>query len=168
MNWDKFNPLNNFLPNMDNKNSVVSGIDDYVQNMLSQYLGNMTNPNEQQEQREEPANQEVVGSQPNSNRSKPNPTLSLVTIEPNVIEIHGFIIIQLEIPDYEDINHVTIEYNTTKVIISGFHQHDSITIKLPSLVRNKAGKALYKDGILEISLAKQEEEFMNQLSIKRK
>ncbi|MBU9712329.1 Hsp20/alpha crystallin family protein [Evansella tamaricis] len=205
MFWNKFDPVKHFLPKLDDKKNMTNGIDTYVQNMLSQYLGNIGNPLEEQAKQdhesssgngeETSANNEQVHSSSqqtdhnqSSNQSFTNnnsdsfisqaeaqattnnqafPAPS-ITPQTRIIEIHGFIIIQILIPKHIDINDIDVQHDSTKVVIKGFPTSKPFEIKLPDLVRKKASRAIYKKNILEIRLLKHEDEYLHSIPIRRK
>ncbi|MDQ0253593.1 HSP20 family molecular chaperone IbpA [Evansella vedderi] len=85
-----------------------------------------------------------------------------------VIELHGFIIIQILIPKHIDINDINVEHDATRIVVSGFPSGEPFEIKLPNLVRSKGGKAIFKKNILEIRLVKHEDDHLHPIPIRRK
>lgn len=171
MDWKSFDPLKSFLPKINPaENNMVPGIDEYIQKVLSQYLGAAGIGQPAGDNTGEPENREP----PSYPEEEVSPKSAIEDDnarepKPKLIDIHGFIIIQLEIPTYIDVNHLYAEYDSTKVVITGLYPDDEpLEIRLPYLVRRKAGKAIFKQNILEIRLIKHEDEHMVQLPIRRK
>ncbi|UTR09020.1 hypothetical protein MM300_13920 [Evansella sp. LMS18] len=171
MDWKSFDPLKSFLPKINPaENNMVPGIDEYIQKVLSQYLGSAGIGQPAGGNTDEAENPEQP-SRPVAEESPPVPAEEVIQQEPKpkLIDIHGFIIIQIEIPSYIDVNHLNVDYDSTRVVITGLYPDDEpLEIRLPYLVRRKAGKAIFKKNILEIRLIKQEDEHMVQLPIRRK
>ena len=160
---------------MNSGNNMVPGIDEYIQNVLAQSLGaaGIGKTEQSEETKESEDNNPSAGEPPVSEvteerKDEREPEVH-TTLKPKIIEIHGFIIVRIKIPEYIDINHLNIEYDSTRLVISGFSQtEDPIEIMLPFLVRRRAGKAIFRKNILEIRLIKHEDDHMIQIPIRRK
>jgi len=84
-----------------------------------------------------------------------NPVEQEKKIKEYLFETHENIYIRIPIPDQQHIRNIKIYYTLDKCVIEGpFFPDSPHTIALPTVVKRKGAKALYKDGTLEIKLPK--------------
>lgn len=83
-----------------------------------------------------------------------------------VFETHDYIYIRIPIQNERQINQIKIYYSLNKCMVDGLSDKNSpYTIILPATVRKKGAKAIYKDGILEIKIPKNNEWQYSQIDV---
>lgn len=151
---NNFDPVREYFTKNGNKDEVFSGIGDYVRKVLAQHFpeSDLTQPSSSE--------QHVRTAQPHQ-QTKP-----IFTLQEQIIELHGFVIVQ--IPLAEDLlNHLIMEANTTHLVLYGLPSGEQKKIKLPSCVRSDSAKAIYKEQLLEIRLPKIQDDHYHQIAVKR-
>jgi HSP20 family molecular chaperone IbpA len=141
-----FDPIRDYFTDSDNREEMFSGIGDYVRRVLSQHFPESDIQDDRQ-------------TAPRSQRPHPQ-------FNEKIIELHGFVILQIMIPE-DMINNIIVETNSSQIVLYGMPSGEPKKIKLPCFIRPKLAKAIYRDELLEIRLPKTLDEPFQQIPIKR-
>ncbi|WP_134699363.1 hypothetical protein [Ammoniphilus sp. YIM 78166] len=126
----------------------ASGVDQYVQNIISECM-------------REDAIDWKDPSNPQPHEKNP--------LEPEVkiIEIHGFIIVQIKLSEETNMDLLQVDKNSYKIVVSGLPSGLPFEVTLPGMVHRRGGKAILKDGVLEIRLVRHEDHEYVSLPIRK-
>lgn len=146
MDWRKTEAFKQLAHLRENK--WGSGVDQYVQSIISECM------------RENAMDWQELTT-PHQQVKRP--------LEPQckIMEIHGFIIVQIKLPEETDIHFLQVDKNSHKIVVYGLPSGVPFEVTLPGMVHRRGGKAILKDGILEIRLLKYEDNEYTTLPIRK-
>lgn len=79
------------------------------------------------------------------------------SLNPQLFEILGFVVIRTQIPDDVNQENIKVSISTTHVTIKGDPSGSDHIIPLPPGAKKEGATAVFKDGILEIRIPKENE-----------
>ncbi|WP_062356663.1 Hsp20/alpha crystallin family protein [Bacillus kwashiorkori] len=83
-----------------------------------------------------------------------------------VFETHDYVYIRIPFEKKEEVRNIKIFYNLNKCMIDHLDSFDGpYTITLPTIVKKKGAKAIYRDKILEITIPKNVDRQFNEIDI---
>lgn len=118
-------------------------IDNYVQNIMEKMIPGtmkgMMNPQEMFNQFQSP-----TGSQQTHD-----------ALQSDTFETHDFVFVRIPIKNEEWLKQMAIYHTSNKLLVEHIPEYeDKHSITLPAIVRKKGAAANYRDGILEVRIAK--------------
>jgi HSP20 family molecular chaperone IbpA len=95
----------------------------------------------------------MVGANKTMNMTQPTSSLNF-----NVFETHTYVIARAKLSKGTDLGGIRILAGSNELLVKGLPEGDDKVIALPGRVRPNESKAVYKNGVLEIRMPRDEEQ----------